>query len=92
MITLRQIMLSNKTWFNPGNVESSGDLWYEIMESKSGVTYLVRKTNAWTDMFDGVKKPHYRLNPIASETLKIGLLTPEKFRDMEEVEEWLTEN
>jgi hypothetical protein len=48
-------------------------------------------------MFDGIKKRHFCINPLDQDTLKIKSLVrgsdnlPRRFRDMEDVEEWLEE-
>lgn len=88
---LFEIQRNNRKWFGDGNSAFFGDLNYYAFTSNSGTNYLVRLTNAWTDMFDGEKKPHYRLNPIG-DNHRIESLTDDVFETMPEVMDWLVAN
>ena len=89
MRDLERVRQSNKTWFNPRNKEFFGDISYHAMAGKeSKELFLVQYTDAWTDMFGGDKRPHYRIH-----TLKDGLVIDEllddQFETMEDVENFL---
>jgi hypothetical protein len=86
-ITLADVKGNNPHWFNPRNKRFFGDLSYRILHSK-GKAYLVRLTNAWSDMFGQPKQPHYRINPI-SDQLEILPLLEGKFDTIEEVKDCL---
>lgn len=89
---LAQIKQANPNWFSRSNKRFFGDINYRLLYGKkSGERFLVRLTNAWSDMFDGVKKPHYRINTI-NDDLTIGKLLDQQFADMDSVRAWLKEN
>lgn len=89
-INLTDLRKANLKWFEKGNKEFFGDLRYWVIYQKgTNKPFLVRLTNAWTDMFDGVKKPHYRVNEI-TEDLKIGELDDRIFKSLEEVKTYLS--
>ncbi len=90
-MTLKEVKKHNQMWFAPGNVKFAQDHNYELQLGASGKAYLVRETSGWSDMFDGIKKRHYRINPI-SEEYKIMTLIPESFSSREAVNNWLAEN
>lgn len=90
-ITLKQVEDCNCRWFAKGNKQFFGDRSYSVRMSKNGKPYLIRSTYAWTDMFGGVKKLHYRINFIGA-NLKIGSLVDEIFDTRSEVNTWLTNN
>jgi len=77
----------NPNWFSSENIKFFGDLEYWFYINTDGKTYLIRKTNAWTDMFDGVKKVHYRINKI--DNFKISDLFDEHFKTLEEAKTFL---
>jgi hypothetical protein len=77
-------------WFDTGAKRFFNDISYKILHGKkTGYPFLVRSTYAWSDMFTGEKKLHYRVNEIHPSTLSIGGLIDEKFESMEHVKEWL---
>jgi len=84
---LNELKLNNKGWFTKGNKAFFGDINYRVLHSENK-PYLVRLTNAWTDMFDGVKKPHYKINEINND-LSIGHLFDNEFKTIEEVKRFL---
>ena len=92
MLSLAQIKKHNQKWFSKGNKKFFGDVSYFVETGKSGKTYLIRSTYAWTDMFSGVKILHYRANPIAPETFDIEPLIDSIFKSRKEVTEWLELN
>ena len=89
MIRLADVKQANYNWFKPENKRFFGDLNYFILHNNEGNPFLIRETNAWSDMFDGIKKPHFRINTINPETLKIGELHDRIFKTREEVKEYL---
>jgi hypothetical protein len=93
MITLSDVKEVQPKWFSPENKRFFGDVSYEVLQGKTTKkNYLVRSTNAWTDMFDRKNKTlHYRVNSIG-EDLKIGKLIETVFKTRDEVKEWLKEN
>jgi len=90
-LTISQLRQANPRWFARGNARFFGDLWYGVLHSKQGAPYLVRRTNAWTDMFGGKLTPHYRINPI-SHNLKILALDDRQFATLDEVKAALKES
>ncbi len=89
-ITIADIRAAQPEWFSRSNKRFFGDLSYCVLhDKKTHDAYLVRSTTAWTDMFGGMKKIHWRLNAIDKETLKIGPLVDRTFQSLDEVREWL---
>ena len=89
---MTQIRAANPQWFSRSNKRFFGDINYRLLYGKTtGERYLVRLTNAWSDMFSGVKKAHYRINTI-NDDLTIGKLLDEQFADMDSVRGWLKLN
>jgi len=87
--TLNAVIRKQPKWFDGNTARLLGDLSYDVLYGKkTGERFLVRKTNAWTDMFDGVKKPHWRVNSIQDD-LKIGDLHDEIFKTLEDVKTYL---
>ena len=87
--TIAEIRAANPIWFSRDSKRFFNDIDYKIRTGASGRRYLVRSTYAFTDMFDGVKKLHYRINPIDSNVLKVLPLIDEIFHTKEEVDQWL---
>lgn len=93
MVTLSQVKAVNSKWFSKENKKLFGDINYMVRQGKtSKQPYLIRFTSAWSDMFDGVKKYHYRINKIDPNTLQINSLIDTIFKSKESVREWLKEN
>lgn len=89
---MRSIENHQPGWFSISNKQFFGDLWYRgYYGKKTGNRYMVRATNAWTDMFGAEKRLHYRINPIG-EKFEILPLIDTIFNDMDEVNDWLLEN
>ncbi len=89
---LQQIKDAQPHWFSPENKRFFGDIaYYGLYGKKSGLPYLVQYTNAWTDMFGGSRRMHWRINPL-DDNLKIRPLVPTEFRDLDAVKEWLGDN
>ena len=88
MVTLQEVKAVNVAWFSPENKRFFGDIKYFILLDSEGNPFLIRLTNAWSDMFDGIKKPVYRINKI-EDGLKIGSLFDEQFKTLEEVKTFL---
>jgi hypothetical protein len=80
-------------WFTPENKRFFNDVEYKLLH---GITshnpFLVRSTYAFTDMFGETPKLHWRINPIALDTLKIMPLIDDQFETLKEVKEWLEDN
>jgi hypothetical protein len=85
MISLTDLKQANKQWFAPGNASFFGDMEYFTRQGASGDTFLVRRTNGWTDMFDGKKKPFYCINPIDQQTLEIKSMLDDRWEDLDGV-------
>jgi hypothetical protein len=91
-VTLQDVKLANLQWFDPKAKRMLGDCRYWVKYGhKSGQPFLVRSTFAWTDMFGGPRRLHYRINPL-DEKLDIKSLIDKEFSDMDDVREWLKEN
>ena len=89
-VTLKELQDAQPRWFTPENKRLFGDIQYiAVHGKKTGDVFLAQETNAWTDMFDGQKKPHWRLHMINQETLEIGALLKGIYQDMAEIEEYL---
>lgn len=91
MTTLQDVINHNRNWFKPENQKIFGDKEYWVKVSKQGKLYLLRSTVAWTDMFDGKLKLHYRLN-VLDKDLSIGDLIDDVFMSMSQVNNYLKHN
>ncbi len=90
---LRQIKEANSQWFSRSNKRFFNDVSYRAYYGKkTGQTYLVRSTYAWTDMFDRPRVLHYRINLINQNTLEIDNLIDETFENIFTVKAWLRDN
>ena len=90
---LRKIRQANENWFSPSNKRFFGDLSYmAFYGGKTGASYLVQKTNAWTDMLDRPKRLHYRIHTLNQTTEEIGKLLDDEFESLKDVKDWLREN
>jgi len=89
---LQRIKKAQPDWFSPGNKRFFGDCRYTARRSPQGQVYLIRYTAGWTDMFDGVKKYHYRLSKVNGLTLEIEPLIDEVFMSFAAVKAWLEEH
>ena len=76
-------------WFSEENMSFFNDYDYFVVKDEFGWWYLLRYTSAWTDMFDGVRKYHFKLNDLDQQDLKIGRLIDNEFKTIEEVKEYL---
>jgi hypothetical protein len=80
-------------WFSPENRRFFNDKSYSAYYGKTTHNpYLVRATEAWTDMFGNKPRLHYRINNVNPETYKILSLIDTEFKDIDEVNEWLEDN
>jgi hypothetical protein len=90
---LRKIRQANEHWFSPSNKRFFGDVNYmAFYGGKTGASYLVQKTNAWTDMLGRPKKLHYRIHELNQLSEEIGHLLDEEFETLADVKAWLREN
>jgi hypothetical protein len=89
---LTEVKQANKLWFSPDSQAFSHDKQYWVMESGSGEFYLVRSTEAWTDMFGQEPRLHYRINEIDQDTKEVKSLIDDEFANMFDVETWLESN
>ena len=87
MTTLAQVQQANQGWFTPENKKFFGDQGYRVNQGFSGTFYLVRRTYAWSDMFDQPRTLHYRLNVL--EGTEIRPLVDQAFLTLPEVKAWL---
>ena len=85
----RQVIDANPGWFSKSNKRMFGDIHYHTYHAQSGKAYLVRLTNAWSDMFDQPLHRHYRINPINPQTFDIEPLVDDVFETLGEVKTWL---
>ena len=92
-MTLRISTLKNahKQWFSEDNMRLSGDIEYRILHNKQHQPYLVRLTEAFTDMFGGARTAHYRINPIG-DNLEILSLDDRIFTCLREVKQALAKS
>ena len=89
---IQQIKDHNPHWFTPENKRFFNDIDYYGLWGKSGKPYLVQYTNAWTDMFGGGTRPHYRVHRVNQEDGRIAELLDEEFKTMEDVKKWMEDN
>lgn len=92
MLSIAKLMVVQRQWFSGSNRSFFGDISYDTLQAKSGQTYLIRSTYAWTDMFGQPKKLHYRINPVNANTYEIEPLVDDVFDDIDAVKRWLKEN
>lgn len=93
MYSLEEIQKAQPKWFSENNKRFFGDLRYFTGEGGvSKHTYLIRLTEAWTDMLGGERQKHYRVNPIDQDTLKIEPVLDIIFPVKQAVSDWLKEN
>lgn len=91
-VTLQDVKIANPGWFSPANKRFFGDCRYAVRYGrKSHQPYLVRSTYAWTDMFGGERRLHYRVNPL-DEALDIRPLIDDSFKHPDDVTDWLREH
>lgn len=88
---LQDVVKHNDKWFDKGNQKFFQDKSYRLQLGSSGKAYLVRETAGFSDMFDGMKKWHFRINPVL-EDYKILPLVPQIFASKAEVQEFLNAN
>ena len=82
-ITLSDVKAAQPGWFTSENKRFFNDISYRVLTGKvSGKPFLVRSTYAWTDMFGGSRRLHWRISPL-DDNLKIRPLVPTEFRDLE---------
>jgi hypothetical protein len=92
MTTLTDVKEANPQWFDRGNKRFFGDVSYKVLHGKkSKKPFLVRSTYAWTDMFGGTKRLHWRVN-LLKDNLKIDNLIDKQFLDLDDVKDWLADN
>lgn len=51
----------HRNYFNGSNKRFFGDISYDLRKAKSGDYYFINYTEGFSDMFNGIKKPHYRI-------------------------------
>ncbi len=92
-VTITDVIKAQRDWFSSENKAFFGDKVYDVVTGgKSGKCYLLRLTQAWTDMFDGKPKDHFRINQLDQQTLKIGNLVDDIFPTQASFETWLRHN
>lgn len=93
MSDLQRVKAANPGWFSLSNKRLFGDKRYSTRRGRvSGRLYLVRQTQAWTDMFGQSPRLHYRINSLDQLTLKIGSLIPGELDSSAAVADWLHRN
>ena len=88
MTDLTDVVHANPRWFTNEQRVFFSDVHYWLRR-KRGTLYLERSTYAWSDMFGGPKRLHYRLNIIDPDTLAVGSLVGPEFATRDEVSSWL---
>ena len=92
-VTITDVIKAQRGWFSSENKAFFGDKVYDVGKgSTSGKHYLIRLTQAWTDMFDGKPKDHFRVNHLNQQTLTIGKLIDDIFPTQTELDTWLRAN
>ncbi|HDZ14733.1 MAG TPA: hypothetical protein ENH60_07515 [Pricia sp.] len=92
-VTITDVIKAQRGWFSNENKVFFGDKVYDVNKGgRSEKHYLVRLTQAWTDMFDGKPKDHFRVNELDQETLKIGKLLDDIFLTVADLDAWLRKN
>ena len=87
-LTLADVQAKHSRYFSRETQILFGDIKYWVLHDKDHNPYLVRYTTAWTDMFDDIKKPHYKVNPLTPSG-DIGQLFEEEFLTLQDVKTWL---
>jgi hypothetical protein len=97
MIKLSEVTSVQPEWFSLENMRFFGDKEYFIMTGgKTGRPFLIRKTQAWTDMFSKTPYDHYCINSL-DDALKIGEIVkdekglPQQFDNTDEVRVFLNQ-
>jgi len=85
---LQQIKDKQPNWFSSEAMSFSNDIQYLGLQNDEKENYLIINTYGFTDMFDGVKKPHYRVKKVG-EDYKIGELYENIFDTLKEAEEFI---
>ncbi len=86
---MRRLREVQPDWFCCKNRRFFGDVSYRTLRGKlTGNIFLVRSTYAWTDMFGGPRRLHYRINTVGDDYV-IGNLIDKTFRDIDDVKEYL---
>jgi len=92
-VTITDVIKAQRGWFSSENKAFFGDKVYDVSKGgRSGKHYLVRLTQAWSDMFDGKPKDHFRVNELDQQTLKIGKLLDGIFPTQADLDTWLRAN
>jgi len=92
-ITITDVKSAQPAWFSPKNKRFFGDKSYRVLKGGvSGKYYLVRLTQAWSDMFGRKPQNHYRINRLDPKTAKILELTDDIFDTNDAVKRWLRIN
>ncbi len=88
---IAELKQAHPGYFSRENMRLFGEKEYRILHSKSRDAYLVRRTEAWTDMFGQPPTEHWRVNPINSANLSIGNLVEQIFPSLQAVKQWVKE-
>jgi hypothetical protein len=90
---MRDLKADNPNWFTSENKKFFNDKSYTAMYGgETGQPYLVRSTEAWTDMFGEKPRLHYRINKVTTTPdgkTEIGELLDQEFPDMQAVKQFL---
>ena len=87
---LQRVKQDNRQWFSGSNMRLLGDKSYTVRHGESGKVYLVRLTDAWTDMFGDKPTRHYRVNELSLDgEWKIGKLFDDVLKNQSQVTTWL---
>jgi len=85
---LKDVKARNQGWFSRENMRIFGDVRYWLYHGQDGRHYLVRLTKAWSDMFSGVPKYSFRINPISDDG-RIEDLIAVEFATLEEAKKYV---
>ena len=92
MSILQDVKDKQPGWFTPANKRFFQDCRYSVRYGQqTGERFLLRSTYMWSDMFDGPKTLHYRLNSLEDD-LAIGPLVETVFSTRAQAMAWLREH
>ena len=93
---LSRLKNNNKLYFSKESIKFSNDISYKVLKGKkSEMRFLIIKTYGFSDMFDGIKKSHYRIKLITDYIkydLSKAILIDDIFNNLDDVKKYLKNN
>ena len=93
---LSRLKNNNKLYFSKKSIKFSNDISYKVLKGKkSEMRFLIIKTYGFSDMFDGIKKSHYRIKLITDYIkydLSKAILIDDIFNNLDDVKKYLKNN